>query len=183
MFDDGGRVRFWQEMGETLGEKEPRVAYIFKHLLSDRREGEMDIFRALLKALTPGRQPHVNADVEYGELVDVWTLKKGEQVLDDKWGLHLRYQGVDAMLLAPSPAIWPPPLELVSPSLLASAGASVCWEVMWEKACPTKDELEGTLKFLAKEREDWSGITFFRKGRPSSVVYDLAKNKSELVYL
>ena len=165
MFDDGGRVRFWQEMGEALSMKEPRVAYVFKHLLSDHRDGEMDIFRALLKALTPGRQPLVNADAEYGELVDVWTQKKGEQVLDDNWGLHLRYQGVDAILLAPAPAIWPPPLELVSPSLLASAGASVCWEVTWEKACPMKEELEGLLKYLTNDREDWSGITFFRKGK------------------
>ena len=60
----------WEKL---LSMKEPRMAYVFKHLLSDHRDGEMDIFRALLKVLTPGRQPHVNADAEYGELVDVWT--------------------------------------------------------------------------------------------------------------
>ncbi|KAI9452943.1 hypothetical protein HD554DRAFT_2258452 [Boletus coccyginus] len=144
---DDPRCEQWMEWAEKLGEEKPSLALVFRHLLndSDGTDTEVDIFRALMKILTPGRMPRIVDGAAYEGALDSWTRKDDAKMLEEAKGVHHRYQGADSMLMAAPLAIWPPPLELVRPGELIGESASVCWEVRFDKyAC--KDALLGWSK-------------------------------------
>ncbi|KAF8119452.1 hypothetical protein EV363DRAFT_1462231 [Boletus edulis] len=173
------RFSEWERWSRCLEEAEPTLALVFKHLASsDDEDTEIDMFRALLKVLTPGRMPKVNEGVAYSDCLDIWTRKGGDKVLEDAKGIHHRYQGANSMLMASPLAIWPPPLELVTPRGDGAEGASDCWEVRFNRT-PLGEELMGIAMGTMTEK-DWKGVTWFRKadalGRPTETWFLKALN-------
>lgn len=158
---DDPRLSVWKEWAALLEEAKPSIAIVFKHLLAPAEQAEVEIFRALLKVITVGRMPKVTEGVAYGDAVDVWSRKQGE-MLEDAKGVHHRYQGADSELMASPLAVWPPPIELVSPDMEAAEGASVCWEVKFNRA-PSYQELRDYAAGTLSDKE-WKGTTWFRKG-------------------
>jgi len=140
------------------------MALVFKHLLSDdddAAEVEVDIVRALLKVLSPGRMPKIEEGIAYDDMLDLWERKDDAKMLEDAKGIHHRYQGAESLLMASPLAIWPPPLELVVPGVEICEGASVCWEVRFGAPVTEKALMDWAIGSL----DQWKGTTWFRKGK------------------
>lgn len=151
-----------RKMGDHLSMDPGTIVVVWKHLCMEDSEAEIDLQRALFKAITTGTMPNITTSDTWEGTCSVWARKYDAALMKDKREIKMRYVNADMMMIGDPLAFWPPPLMLATSQSEKAEGSSACWLVKFPES-PEKRELQEMAKDMEAPGKPWGCISWFRK--------------------